>query len=78
MPTTDKIPHEVAAMVLEKGYSVLKAWRRYLRLNQSEAAAKIGVSRAALSQIESNERNQAGTLQKVAAAYGLSVEQLDI
>ena len=75
---SDDVLHEVAAMVLEKGYSAPKAWRKYLRLNQSEAAAKIGVSQAALSQIESNERNQPGTLQKIAAAYGLTVEQLDI
>jgi len=78
LPNSDEVPHEVAAMVLEKGYSAPKAWRKYLRLNQSEAAAKIGVSQAALSQIESNDRNQPGTLQKIAAAYGLSVEQLDI
>ncbi len=74
----DEVPHEVAAMMLEKGYSAPKAWRKYLRLNQSEAAAKIGVSQAALSQIENNEHNQPGTLKKIANAYGLAVEQLDI
>lgn len=78
LPDPDEVPHEVAAMMLEKGYSAPKAWRKYLRLNQSEAAAKIGISQAALSQIESNDRNQAATLQKIAVAYGLTAGQLDI
>ncbi len=74
----DEVPHEVAAMVLEKGFSITKAWRKYLRLSQKDAAAKIGISQGALSQIENNERNHPGTLQKIAAAYGLDVGQLEI
>ena len=74
----DEVPHEIAAMVLEKGYSAPKAWRKYLRLNQREAAAKLNISQAALSQIENNDTNQAVTLRKIAVAYDISPEQLDI
>jgi transcriptional regulator with XRE-family HTH domain len=76
--THDEMPHEVAAMMLEKYYSAPKAWRKYLRLNQREAAARIGVSQAALSQIENNSKSQTATLRKIADAYNLHVEQLDI
>jgi DNA-binding XRE family transcriptional regulator len=74
----DEVPHEVAAMMLEKSYSMSKAWRIYLRMNQREAAQKIGISQAALSQIEKSETNHRQTLQKIADAYGIHINQLDI
>lgn len=74
----DEVPHEIAAMILEKGYSAPKAWRKYLHLSQREAANKLGISQAALSQIENNDKNQTVTLRKIASAYEISIEQLDI
>lgn len=74
----DEIPHEVAGFMLEKGYSPAKAWRVYLRMSQKDAAKKLGITQAALSQIENNETNQRATLDKIAVAYGIHVEQLDV
>ncbi len=74
----DEIPHEVAGFMLEKGYSPAKAWRVYLRMSQKDAAKKLGISQAALSQIENNENNQRATLEKIAVAYGIHVEQLEV
>ena len=74
----DETPHEVAGYMLNKGYPPVKAWRVYLRMNQKEAAEKIGITQSALSQIEKSENNQRGTLQRIAEAWGIHVEQLDV
>lgn len=74
----DEVPHELVGLILEKSYNPVKAWRVYLRMSQSEAAKKIGISQAALSQIEKTEHNQKATLQKIAKAYGIHVGQLDV
>ncbi len=75
---SDEIPHEVVSYVFEKHYSIVKAWRTYLRMNQKEAAEKIGITQGALSQIEKSENNQRGTLQRIADAWGIHVEQLEV
>lgn len=57
--------------------SAIRAWREYLGLTQKEVADKMGVSQAALSQMESGEKKlRKATLEKLAKAMGLSVEQL--
>ena len=78
MYASDEIPHEVVSYIFEKHYSIVKAWRLYLRMNQKEAAEKIGITQGALSQIEKSESNQQGTLQKIADAWGIHVEQLEV
>jgi len=73
----DSIPHEVAELVIKKNMNLVKAWRTYLGKTQSEIAKKAGISQAALSQMEKTDnplRN--ATLEKLAIAMGLSVEQL--
>ena len=71
------IPHEVVGLVIKKGMNLVKAWRTYLGLKQAEVAKNAGISQAALSQIEKSENNlRTATLIKLAAAIGLSEEQL--
>ena len=59
-----------------EGMSLIKAWRKYKKLTQAEMAERVGVSQPAYSQMEKAERPQQGTLEKAAAALGVSVEQL--
>lgn len=40
------LPHEVVGMVINKGYSLIKAWRTYLRLTQKDIARASGFHRA--------------------------------
>jgi DNA-binding XRE family transcriptional regulator len=75
---SDEIPHAVVEMTLVKGFSLLKAWRVYLHMTQKEAAGKIGVSQAALSRMEGRKSNHRQSLEKIAAAYGVSPEQLTL
>jgi len=74
----DEVPHEVVAMMVEKHYSAVKAWRVYLRMSQKDAAAKIGITQAALSQMEKTEKLQPLTARKIANSWGISVEQLEL
>ena len=71
------IPHAVVEMVVA-GNSPIKAWRRYLDLTQVQAAAKIGVTQGAYAQMEKTRNSQKATLQKVAKAFDIEFDQLDM
>ncbi|MFZ0450397.1 MAG: helix-turn-helix transcriptional regulator [Desulfatiglandaceae bacterium] len=76
-PEEVTIPHEVVGLVVKKGMNLVKAWRTYLGMTQAEVAKKAGMSQAALSQMEKSENKlRNATLEKLAGAIGLSVEQL--
>ncbi|MDP2853523.1 MAG: helix-turn-helix transcriptional regulator [Smithellaceae bacterium] len=62
---------------LDKGYTLARAWREYLGLTQKEVASRMGISQAALSQMESGEKKlRKASLEKLAEALELNVEQL--
>jgi DNA-binding XRE family transcriptional regulator len=78
LPSEDvTIPHEVVGLVIKKGMNLVKAWRTYLGITQSEIAKKAGITQAALSQMEHTENTlRTATLKKLAKAMDLSVDQL--
>lgn len=78
IPQEDEtIPHEIVTLVIKKGMNLVKAWRTYLGLTQSDIAKKAGITQAALSQMEKDENTlRTSTLEKLAEAMGLSVDQL--
>lgn len=78
LPSEDvTIPHEVVGLVVRGGMNLVKAWRTYLGLTQAQVAKKAEMSQAALSQMEKGEKSlRTKTLEKLAAAMGLDVEQL--
>jgi predicted transcriptional regulator len=77
IPEGDAIPHEVVGMTIRKGYTLVRAWREYLGLTQTEVARRMGITQAALSQMESGEKRlRKATLEKLAAAMGIGVDQL--
>jgi hypothetical protein len=41
-PQGDAIPHEVVGLTVKKGYTLVRAWREYLRLTQAEIAERRG------------------------------------
>jgi DNA-binding XRE family transcriptional regulator len=73
--TPGTIPHAVVCAEVD-GASATKAWREYLHLTQAEVAARMGVTQAAFAQMESAKRPRTVTLQKVADAMGLTLDQL--
>ena len=57
--------------------NLVKAWRTYLGLTQKNVAKMANISQSALSQMEKNNNElRSATLEKLAIAMGLSVEQL--
>ena len=56
--------------------SPMAAWREHFSLTQAEVAARIGVTQAAYAQMERVKQPRKATLEKVAEAMGLEVDQL--
>ncbi len=69
------IPNAVVGKAVD-GQSMLQAWREYLMLTQAEMADRMGITQAGYAQIESAKRPRKSTLEKAAAALGISLEQL--
>jgi len=77
IPESGNIPNDVVWLSVDKGYTLARAWREYLGLTQSEVASRMGISQAALSQMESGEKKlRKASLEKLAGALGVTVEQL--
>lgn len=74
--SADGVPQVVVNRVFDANLSPMAAWREYLRLTQAELAARLGISQSAYAQIEAGKRPRKATLQKVADAMGLQLEQL--
>lgn len=73
------VPHEVVALIIQKQFSPIKAWREYLQLTVTEIAKRIGVDEATLIKIENREIKLSKTMQKkVAKVLNITLEQLDI
>ena len=70
------VPNEVVNIAYERGSSPMAAWREHLGLTQAEVASRIGIAQAAYAQMERVKQPRKATLEKVAAAMGLEVEQL--
>jgi DNA-binding XRE family transcriptional regulator len=70
------VPHEIVQVVFDRGLSPMAAWREHLGLTQSDVAGRIGISQAAYAQMERVSKPRQATLQKVADAMGLEVDQL--
>ncbi|MBS3966892.1 MAG: helix-turn-helix transcriptional regulator [Truepera sp.] len=71
IPESPYTPFEVVTRHIDEGISKAKAWREYLGLTQQQVA-----KRAALSKLEKQKRPRRATLERLAQALGISVEQL--
>jgi predicted transcriptional regulator len=72
------VPNEVVEHVIMAKLTPVRAWREHLGLTQTEVATRIGISQAAFAQVEAPEvRPRKSTLQRVAQALGIQLEQLD-
>ncbi|WP_034838127.1 helix-turn-helix domain-containing protein [Endozoicomonas numazuensis] len=69
-------PHDVVGFQVQ-GFSLITAWRKYKKLSQEQLADKMGISQSAMAQIENRDSTpQLKTLERVAEALGIQVEQL--
>ena len=71
------IPHAVIGLCIEKGLSLLAAWRTYKGFSQSELAGRMGITQPGIAQMErTGAKLQRRTLEKAALALGVNTEQL--
>ena len=54
----------------------MAAWREYFSLTQAEVASRMAVAQSACAQMERVKQPRKATLEKVAAAMGIEVQQL--
>lgn len=73
----DLIPHEVVSRMVDRATPV-RAWREYLNLTQEEVAKRMGISQPAFAQQEAVAKPRKTTREKIAAAFGISSEQLEL
>ena len=69
-------PHDVIGFQLQ-GFTLIAAWRKYKKLSQEQLADQLGISQSAMAQIENREsKPQSKTFERVAAALGITAQQL--
>ncbi len=57
---------------------LIRAWREHLKLTQDEVAVRLGISQPAYAQQEIVARPRRATREKIAAAFGVKVQQLEL
>ncbi|WP_211451525.1 helix-turn-helix domain-containing protein [Collimonas antrihumi] len=72
----DLIPHEVVSATVD-GASPARAWREYLKLTQAEIAGRLGISQPSYAKQEASENLRPASINKIAAALGITPAQLD-
>ena len=74
----DYLPLEVSEAVLVKGYTLVKAWREHLNLGQEEMAKRLGILQGSYSKLEAKRTHTLKTRIRLADAFGITPEQLEI
>jgi len=70
------IPNAVVSATVD-GATPVRAWREHLRLTQAEMADRLDISQPAYAKQENSDSLRRTSLEKIAAALGISLEQLD-
>jgi|SRR5271168_1593362 predicted transcriptional regulator len=71
------IPHDVVSRTVD-GATPVRAWREHLGFTQAEVARRLDISQSAYAQQEVSERLRKSSREKIAAALGITPEQLDL
>lgn len=71
------IPHEVVDLVVSHDMTAARAWREHLNLPLDRVAARLGMEPEAYAALEQSESGDHHSLERVAAALGITFEQLD-
>ena len=71
------IPHDVVRRTVD-GATVTRAWREHLGLTQAEVAGRLGISQPSYAKQETSHTLRKSSIKKIAAALGITTEQLDV
>jgi len=79
IPDDGSIPHEVIVRMTETDCSIIRAWREYLGLTQTEMAARLGILQPSYAGMETpGARIRRSTRERIAAALGVAFMQVDV
>ena len=77
IPADGLIPHDVVVAAVHNHWSIARAWREYLGLNQLTMAQRVGVSVSAYTTMETEfSRLSPASRVRLADALGIGLEQL--
>ena len=77
IPADDSVPHEVMRLQVKNDWSLIRAWREYLDITQTEMATRLAIRQPSYAAMEAADaRPKKITRERIAAALGLSLEQI--
>lgn len=77
IPADDSIPHEVMRLHVKNGWSLIRAWREHLGITQVEMARRLEIRQPSYAAMEAPDaRPKKATRERIAAAMGISLEQV--
>lgn len=79
IPADGSIPHEVITLMVDNDWSVIRAWREYLNITQTEMASRLSIRQPSYAAMEAfDARPRKATRERIAAALGLSLDHIDV
>ncbi|MBP2167608.1 DNA-binding Xre family transcriptional regulator [Erwinia toletana] len=73
-----KYPNEVINIFSAKNCTMQAAWRLYRGMTQKQVAEKLGITQASVSVFEKSEKPRKENLERLAALYQCTPEQLTL
>lgn len=78
IPADNTTPHEVMRLSVKNDWSMIRAWREHLGLTQAEVARRLDIRQPSYAAMEApNAKPKKATRERIAAAMGISLEQLE-
>lgn len=78
VPADGTTPHEVMRLTVKNDWSMIRAWREHLGLTQTEMARRLEIRQPSYAAMEGPDaKPKKATRERIAAAMGISLEQLD-
>lgn len=79
IPADGTIPHEVVSLMAGNGWSIVRAWREYLGITQVEIASRLGIRQPSYAAMEApSAKTKKATRERIAAAMGVQLDQIDV
>ncbi|MFC3337324.1 helix-turn-helix domain-containing protein [Paracandidimonas soli] len=78
IPADGTTPHEVMRLSVNNGWSMIRSWREHLGLTQAEMARRLEIRQPSYAAMEAPDaKPKKATRERIAAAMGISMEQLE-
>jgi len=78
VPADGATPHEVVRLSVKNDWSMIRAWREHLGLTQVEMARRLDIRQPSYAAMEAPDaKPKKTTRERIAAAMGVTLEQLD-